>query len=286
MFLNVDYWRGAFVEADSDTVLIHQAGSTFCYPLTDLMSLKEYALVGSLWPKDHHPLVADPLEGACRGMPMRWKNWLHPQRRWKMYQEKPELAAKHGAVAKPKELFNEDFPKICENGRGPIGHGSLSLRSRKWMIKAIESCPHTIFSGLKVDDEPYGCKVFDSVDHDIYFTTILVGIGAPMPFAFEASLFSTELFWPDDVWLLYGFPDKKGMASHSRPERPVVDFENEGFTIPNAVVQPWLFHSIEMISSNQMQNACPFLPYSFSPKHDIHEDTAMPAENEWVGIGH
>ena len=294
VFLNVNYWRDAFVDADSDTVLIHQAGSTLCYPLTDLKSLKDYAMVGSLWPKDHHPMVSDPLEGACRGMPTRWKNWLHPQRRWKLYQDKPELAAKHGAtiIAKPKEFFHEDFPKICEKGRGPIGHGSFSLRSRRWMIKAIESCPHTIFSGLQVEEEePYGCKVFDSVSHDIYFATILEGIGAPMPLAFEASLFSTEMFWPDDIWFMYGFPDTTTAAKivSQRPERPTVEDmdKKETITIPNAIVQPWLFHSKEFLTSKQMENACPFLSYTLSPTQgSLHDETLAPTKNEWVGVGH
>jgi hypothetical protein len=224
-------------------------------------------------------------------MPTRWRNWLHPQRRWTLYQEKPELAAKQDSVVKPREFLTEDFPKICENGRGPIGHGTLSLRSRQWMIKAIQTCPHTIFSGLKVEDEPFACKVFDSVGHDIYFATILEGIGAPMPLACEASLFSTEMFWPDDVWLLYGYPDDqngKTPRPPTRPERPIVRIDDEEFMVPNAVVQPWLFHSKSIVGSKQLENACPFVPFTVLPMKNIDErDSTLGADKvEWVGVGH
>lgn len=234
-------------------------------------------------------MISDPLEGACRGMPARWKNWLHPQRRWKMYQEKPELTAKQHLMVKPREFLNETFPKVCENGRAPVGHGSLSLRSRSWMIKAIESCPHTTFSGLKVEDEPFACKVFDAVGHDLYFATILEGINAPMPFAFEASLFSTELFWPDDAWQLYGYPShhEQFETQAFKPKRPIVRVHDEEFTIPNAIVQPWIFHSKDVVTSKQLINACPFLPYTISPSHSFQEGAASLTDNsEWVGVGH
>ena len=64
----------------------------------------------------------------------------------------------------PKEILPETFPPVCEDGRGPVGNGGLSLRSRKWMIKAIETCPHVTNSGLEIDDQPLACKVFEKVN--------------------------------------------------------------------------------------------------------------------------
>ena len=132
--MNRNYWDRGFLDVDSDLVLIHEEGASLCYPLTDLETSQSRALVGSLWPRDSSPLITDPLEGACRGMPARWKNWLRPQRRWKMQQDNPELAAKQHPAPEPRGMLSEEFPDVCETGRGPVGLGSFSLRSRKWMV--------------------------------------------------------------------------------------------------------------------------------------------------------
>ena len=64
------------------------------------------------------------------------------------------------------------------------------------MIRAIETCPHMTNSGLEVEDQALACKVFEKVNEDFYFGTILRAIGAPLPEAYAASLFSTEMLWP------------------------------------------------------------------------------------------
>jgi len=278
VFLNVNYWRddGGFVKEDSDTVLLHQPGTTLCYPLTDLKSLREFAKVGNLWPQDQHPMIVNPVEGACQGMPTLWKNWLGDPQQWqgKMKKDvKPtmDITREENSVhhqQQSKEILNNVFPKICEDGRGPIGHGTFSLRSRKWMIQAIEVCPHVSYSGTSSSS----CTVFDlTIGHDLHFGTILEGIHAPMPLAFEASLFSTEIFWPDDIWLLHGYPEKvlKEKIPFITPGRPTIRIDDEEFTIPNAIVQPWLFH----LHTKQLENACPFLPYTLPTNFDDALDT-------------
>jgi hypothetical protein len=116
------------------------------------------------------------------------------------------MAAKHPAL-KPKEILPEIFPPVCEGGRGPLGSGGFSLRSRKWMIRAIETCPHMTNSGMEVEGQPLSCKVFEKVNEDFYFGTILRALGAPLPLAYTASLFSTEMLWPGTFAFFFWLDD-------------------------------------------------------------------------------
>ena len=289
VYLNRYYWDREFLDEDSDTVLTYQDGASLCYPLENLDALKSKALVGALWPREHTPLMNEPLEGACRGMPLRWKRWLTPQRRWEMQQENPGLAAKQHPAPKPRELLSDDYPEICQNGRGPVGHGDFALRSRQRMIKAIETCPHVTLSGLRVEDEPFACKVFDTVSNDFFFGTVLPGIGAPLPIAFEASLFASQMLLPEEAWEIYGFPTNGGDRRDSWQSRlPTIQLGGEeDITVPFALVKPWWYHSNFFLRSEKMTNACPLLSYTFTPDMSRYEETnSKPAPNQWVGIGY
>jgi hypothetical protein len=56
-------------------VLLFQEDAALCYPL-DIKGLTGYAFIGGVWPNKATPLIPDPMEGPCLGMPARWKNWL------------------------------------------------------------------------------------------------------------------------------------------------------------------------------------------------------------------
>jgi hypothetical protein len=286
--INRWFWEDEFLEGiDSDLVLMFQGDASLCYSL-DIETLTDYAFVGGVWPKKSTPLMPDPLEGPCLGMAGRWKNWLHPQRRWEMQQSNPDSSSKQlHAAPKPKEILPEAFPPVCEKGRGPVGSGGFSLRSRKWMIKAIETCPHMLNSGMEgIDEEPLACKVFDEVNEGLYFGTILHAIGAPLPLAYEASLFATEMLWPEQAWKLYGLPTdlKRDLRGSIITGKPFVWIDGQRVTIPNGVHKPWWYHPNDLVRSKAMANACPFLPYIFTPEMSRWEE-ATKEKPAWVGIG-
>ncbi len=151
------------------------------------------------------------------------------------------------------------------------------------MTQAIETCPHITHSGLKVEEEPYACKVFEEVSHDLYFATVFVGIGAPLPTAQEASLFATQVLWPEQAWDMYGFSTDAGTAKASRP---TIRVDGQETTIPNVLINPWRYHPNEILRSEVMNHACPFLLYTFTPDMCRYEDSPKQAQPQWVGIGH
>jgi hypothetical protein len=281
------FWEEEFIEGvDSDLVLVFQSDTALCYPL-DTADLTDYAFVGGVWPRKATPLTPEPMEGSCLGMPSHWKNWLLPQRRWEMQQSNTgaNLAGKRPAP-EPREKLPEDFPKVCEDGRGPVGNGGLSLRSRKWMIQAIETCPHVANSGMDLTDEPRACKVFEQVDEDFYFGTILAGIDAPLPNAYTASLFATEMLWPEQVWEMYGLPQdvKRDLRGSIITGKPFVWRESQKLTIPNGVHRPWLYHPNELIRSDPLAKGCLFLQYIFTPEMSRWEEMTKDSK-PWVGVG-
>jgi hypothetical protein len=187
---------------------------------------------------------------------------------------------------KPKEFLPEDFPAVCEDGKGPLGNGGFSLRNRKWMIHAIEACPHMTNSGMDLTDEPLACKVFEQVNEDFYFGTILRAIGAPLPQAFTASLFATEMLWPEQTWDLYGLPedlthDLRGAVITGRPS---VWIDGKRLTIPNGIHKPWWYHPNELIRSDAMAKGCPFSQYIFTPQMSRWEEANKELQ-PWVGLG-
>jgi hypothetical protein len=284
-FMNRFYWRDEFIDEDSDQVVVFQDDAALCYPL-ELGELKNYAYVGGVWPKKATPLTPEPFEGACIGMANRWKDWLLPQRRWEMQQRRGGALNGKKPVSKPIEMLPTDYPPICEGGMGPIGNGGFSIRSRGWMIKAIETCPHTKHSGIDLTDLPIACKVFENINEDFYFGTVLSGIGAPLPLAYDASLFSTEMLWPEQVLDSYGTggnaqSDLRGAMSTGRPHT----FMDDGtkLTIPNGIHKPWWYHPNEMLRSDSMTKACPFLQYLFDPSMCRWEE--LQPKERWVGVG-
>jgi hypothetical protein len=280
-FVNVDFWRDEFQGIDSDSVLMMQDDAVLCTSLHEqLADYKQYAYVGGVWPPKASKLHPNPPQGMCVGMAGLWKSWMLPQRRWERFQK--ELTDK--PATEPDELLETQFPAVCADGNGPVGNGGFSLRSREWTVKAITTCPHVKFSGVDTGaTTALACKVLDSVNEDVYFSVVLRGLHAPMPSAVEAALFSVEMMWPEDAMDLYGAPPGKDeiLSKSSRPR--ISDNEGRALTIPIGIHKPFWYHSNELLRSKSMHQACPFLPYIFTPNMSRWREFAP--EKQWVGVG-
>jgi hypothetical protein len=284
--MNRYFWEDEFERIDSDQVLIMDRNSALCYPLVMDHMTTDYAWIGSVWPKVHNPLQPDFLEGPCREMAKSWRTWLWPQRKYKHQQHE----ALHSGTQPLESWLRDEFPTMCEGYRAPVGGGGMSLRSRKWMIQAIETCPHVVHSGmLKVDtDRFYPCKVFDPVNEDYYFATLLQGIDAPLPSAYSATLFSAEVLWPDEVFDVYPAASAE-QSRHDlslaadRPKITSIDGEMS-LVIPNGVHNVWWYHPEEMLRAEVMVDSCPFLPYIYDTHMNRYEEFSQ-QKNSWVGVG-
>jgi hypothetical protein len=225
-------------------------------------------------------------------MTKSWHTWLRPQRREKKKREDEEKKTNTEQHIQRRDkntsILKEEFPAVCQGDRAPIGSGGLSLRSRRWMIKAIELCPHVSFSGLDLSgDQFFPCKVFDSVPEDWYFATIFQGINAPLPSAYIASLFSAEALWPDEVVDVYPASPEQTVLDKSfaagRPKLSSIDNERE-IVIPNGVHKGWWYHPEEMLRSEALSDVCPFLPYIYNTKMNRYDEYTQDRQH-WAGIG-
>lgn len=327
--MNINFWKDEFTNLDSDSVLLIQDDAVLCHGLGGgaaaggfLNQYKEYAYVGGVWPRHADPLRPFPPEGMCFGMPQRWKSWILPQRRWEKWVASVNATSGPGAITmgndadnnappppKPRQLLQTEFPALCDDGNAPIGNGGLSLRSRSWMIRAIETCPHVKHSGLLFDnidsssDTVSGnlaCKVLDAIDEDYYFAVVLRGLGAPFPSAVEAALFAVEMIWPEELdkspnnyiavapvdldatersrLLFDSFPRISNKGSS------VDDLSSSStLTVPYGLHKVWWYHSNELLLSSQMRESCPYLQYIFEPSMSRWQE--LHAENRWSGIG-
>jgi hypothetical protein len=269
--MNINYWKDEFIDGvDSDRILFIQDDAVLCHSFHVDGIIKDYAFVGSVWAKKSFQMS----EGMCQGMPLRWNIWVGPQRRWEQKQQTrntnvpPPVEKQQQQLPHRPDVLLENvgkFPHICSDGRGPIGNGGLSMRSRSWLIKAIETCPHVTYSALNFEGRVDACKVYEDINEDMYFGIVLAGIGAPLPSAYEASLFSTEMLWPEQVLAMYGdgAPLTGDPPQQARHE---IIHDGEIITVPAGVHKPWWYHSSELLLSNEMNGACPFLKYIVPPK--------------------
>jgi len=223
------------------------------------------------------------------GMPNRWRSWTLPQIRWTKQHEAEKRSDHVDRIPTPPfDLLEMDFPQICHGGIGPVGNGGLSLRSRRWLIKAISTCPHIKRSGINVEQMSLACKVIDDVNEDFYFGTVLQGIRAPLPTAFEAALFSTEMLWPEEVLDLYGEmteDERELLVSERWGESKLpryVEMQGGGFTVPLGMHKPWWYKSNDVLLGDHIEYNCPFLRYVFNPENSKWFDYI---EEPWHGIG-
>jgi hypothetical protein len=82
-----------------------------------------------------------------------------------------------------------------------VGNGGLSLRSRKWMVRMIRLCPRLVGSGLPLHVTKGAKCTVQAMQEDMFFSLLLTLVGAPIPNAQEASMFSVDqnFGWPAAV---------------------------------------------------------------------------------------
>ncbi|KAG7359860.1 hypothetical protein IV203_034958 [Nitzschia inconspicua] len=276
------FWVDEFDgERDSDQVLVMDRNAALCYPM---ITLPDFAFVGSVWAQAHNPLLPDFLEGPCREMTKSWHSWLRPQRKYLKERQWDSPEQQQQPIIEEVSLLREKFPAMCEGGRAPVGGGGMSIRSRKWMIRAIETCPHVLYSGVDVERRFVPCKVFDPVNEDYYFATILQGIDAPLPSAYTATLYFAEVYWPDEIAEIYppANPEEEKLAA-DRPKITSIDGTLDLLT-PNGVHNVWWYHPEEMLRSQVMAESCPFLPFIYDSTMNRHDEFTKESE-WWIGIG-
>jgi hypothetical protein len=288
--LHHQFWDEEFEERDSDIVVVFEAeNSALCYPLL-MDHMTKYAYVGSVSPKTSNPFVPDFLEGPCREMPKSWHSWLRPQRKYHL-KINHDVDGGDGVVENLDEqnnvmLLREEYPNVCGGKRAPFTSGGLSIRSRRWMMNVIATCPHVQYSGLNVNDNDqfFPCKVFDLVNEGYYFATVLHGLDAPLPSAYVASLFAAEVFWSDQVLDSYPMsPEDNSSPSEGRPTISSVTDEEE-MVVPNAVHNVWWYHPDEMLRSEAIARSCPLLPFMYNPRMNRYGEFSTERDT-WIGIG-
>jgi len=260
--MNVHFWKDEFIEGvDSDMILVMQSDAVLCHHL-DIDLWKHFAYVGGPW-------KPDLFSGGCVEMRRIWKSYA------------PLCNLQNPDV---------DLPHLCTPGHGGlVGNGGLSIRNKQWMIKAIETCP-TEYSGMDAYQH------FGHQAEDVYFSTVLNGIQAPMPTAFEASLFAVEPLFPeqtleahfslttdeilDTVRRLWG--NNTGKLIYDRMHRIETyilkmnesDTTNQTDSVSNIVLrtipigfhQVWRLHPQDVLSGVQIQQECKFLKFLYNAK--------------------
>lgn len=102
-----------------------------------------------------------------------------------------------------------------------VGNGGFSLRSRKWMVRAIRVCPDLELSGLYGGNVANATNSSVASDHnltctatrlfdDVYFSILIRVIGGPMPSPQQAVQFSGGMLWANDVLQV----DKNNSKNH------------------------------------------------------------------------
>ncbi len=251
VFMSVRFWLDEFVDhLDSDTILTFQDDAVLCRSL-DVDAWRHFAHVGAPW-VPAWTLDARVGGAGCDSMRRLWKAWVPKCNGLTEYQAQDSMS------------------RFCAPGYygGLQGNGGLSLRNRNWMIEAIRRCPSE-YSGLETFEE-FG------VSEDVYFSTILNGLNATMPTAFEASLFSVENLFPEQtlenammrideilatVQRLWG--NETGMLVYERMHRrdSYPESSSELHTIPVGFHKPWWTVVPNVSDDVQIQKECKMLKF-------------------------
>ena len=312
-WMNVHYWEHEFTSHDSDLVLILQDDTVLCQTLDPgKFHAKGFAYLGGPWPNKRDGTGLQ----VCTRMELLWRRWNSLGNIWSTvlagwFQQGPTC---HFAPDNDNRQGESTPPYY-----GPAGNGGLSLRSRTWMARAIRTCPHARYSGLSPDaiasspcvvgapslfldgldtilQSVFGHRLLiyeetgRSAPEDVYFTTVLRGMGAPVPSAFEAALFATELLFPDQVALdWYGPQDplvQQTMAQElmvpgpsmldwfedrleqgrMRGVKPCNDEKQPVTTqhlLPIGMHKVWRYHDPEFLLSLVRENVCPHLRFVY-----------------------
>jgi hypothetical protein len=255
MFENYRFWGpDEFDEdLDSDLILMTQGDAVLCHEL-HMDKWQDVAWVGAPWPARLGPMAWD----FCSALPRIWNEGHHNATTNK----------------EPPPYPSED--QLCHDTYyGPQGNGGLGLRSRKWLRKAIEYCPaHSQdVSGLtsaQWDTAP--CRAFNTAAEDIYFVSILRGLGAPLPSNYEAALFSLELRSPGMIATQYNLNVSYMEAMiqkrwYSRKDPTGMDYyeqmmqqnTSEDPLIPIGIHKPWNDHVKKRLMDKYLQKQCPYM---------------------------
>jgi len=255
--MNVHFWKDEFIEGvDSNMILFMQSDVVLCRHL-DIDLWTDFAYVGSSW----QPAVFIN-GGGCDEMRRIWHSYA------------PLCNLQNPDV---------DLPHLCTPGHGGlVGNGGLSIRNKQWMIKAIETCP-TEYSGMDAYQH------FGHQPEDVYFSTVLNGIQATMPTAFEASLFAVESLFPEQTLETF-FPltpeeildtasrlwgNETGKLMYERMHRSETYItklnESDGMgsnielrTVPIGFHQAWNYYGPDILGGIQIQQECKFLKYIYN----------------------
>jgi hypothetical protein len=272
--MNVHYWQDEFLDGvDSDMILVMQDDSVLCHAL-NVTLWTDLAYVGALWAPKENPLWLVPKMGMCKTISMYWRSW----------------------TVRYKKLDPNIL--MCKPGYGPVGNGGLSLRSKSWMIRAIQACPFPPYSGILRGAVPgsIGCQVTRNINEDVYFATVLNGIKAPMPLAYEASLFTTEMLWPEQADEFFGpytnqskydivtkrwGEGNDGLLKYQRMQNEetynsISSLQRQDLrTVPIGLHKPWWYHPNQILQGSQILQECKFLKYMFDPDKESRWDSAM-----------
>ena len=236
------YWDKEFTTQDSDLVMLIQSDSVFCHTF-NVSQWDDLAYVGGIWPPN--PWTHNNLGFAispCSAIKEFWTLWNSEQ--------------------------HLEYPHICTNDRAPTGNGGFSLRSRKWMRIATNTCPSKYVTHSSKTD----CNVILDIPEDLYFATVLPGLNAPMPNVVEASLLSVEMIFLETAMDYY--PTNINVTDVAMKRLSNKDLKNfnqmrkEGRTVPIGLHKPWLYHSYDVLTSNQMERECPYLKHVLPSKWD------------------
>jgi len=252
MFENYRFWGpDEFVEEDSDFVLMMQADAVLCHEL-HVDKWRDLAWVGAPWPAKK----GDKEWYVCSSMPSMWKAY-HTE---------------YGNLTEAPWFPTED--QICSvNEYGPQGNGGLCLRSRSWLRKAIEYCPFHNFTITGLTRETFDkttCKGA-SIAEDFYFSTVLRGMGAPLPTIYEAALFSLETRSPESIVAVFNVSESVREESVAKrwysPNDPTgMDYYRTmqqanvlEATVPIGIHKPYNFGLKKRINEKYLNEQCPYM---------------------------
>lgn len=266
LFENIQYWgANEFIpQVDSDLVLIVQGDSVLCHKL-NIDKWNDLAWVGAPW---------KPSKGTRPWMicSAQVKNW---------YQYHNVSQDDISNVSPPAPLYLTDDQMCSDVNFGPQGNGGLSIRSRSWLQKAIRYCPTAIYdnSGLSWDEfNATTCRADEILAEDLYFATILRGLGAPLPNVFEAALFAQELRSVGDILKHYKQNNNRSFIEATVQKRWYSDDDTTGLTlfqkmethqsnmsdgvdpiIPIGLHKPWNPSLVKRINEDHLNEYCPYL---------------------------
>lgn len=87
-----------------------------------------------------------------------------------------------------KHVYHDDKRRL-------VGNGGLSLRSRKWLLRALHTCPSPIYSPSITGSN---CTLEEFINDDIFFSSMLNVIGPELSLQ-DALYFSTQNAPPDET---------------------------------------------------------------------------------------